>query len=348
MTTATPPKRRRRWPLAVALGGAATAVGFLAACSSLDKTDLQMQLAALPKNASMGPLERTPLRADLGQGETDYELVHYRAGEPRADQLPVVLVHGTPSSLYSWSEFIHGKSPEVSDARPEWEGLAATHEVHAIEVIGHGVAPGAVEPTTFDACARYVVAAIRALGLERVHVVGTSYGGEFVWRAALLAPELVESITLLDASGKERRAGDWLSEEEAMRENPLADIGWLLNSEDRITAALEPHFETIPPDRVEEFHLVCENKTNWKAMIDLAQDENGAAFARLAELEARALLIWGGDDIAYPPDHYASAFDATIPRAELHVFDGVGHYPHEERTAEVLALMRAFIAKADA
>ena len=43
--------------------------------------------------------------------------------------------------------------------------------------------------------------------LERVHLVGSSYGGEFVWRAALNDPDLVAGLVLIDSSGYERREG---------------------------------------------------------------------------------------------------------------------------------------------
>lgn len=337
-------QKPKRWIVGLGAAGIVGTVSLLAACSSLSKTDMQAQLQGLRKNADMGPLQSLTMTADLGDGAREYELRYYHAGTPNPDSLPVVLVHGTPSTLYSWSELIHGPSSALdADPRPAWRGLAETHEVFAIEVIGHGIAPGSALPYSFEKCARYVAAALEALNLERSFIVGTSYGGEFVWRAALLAPERVEGIVLFDASGRERREADWLSEEVEMRENPLADIGWLINSKERITSALAPHFETIPPDRVDEFFLVSENKENWKAMIDLAQDENGLAFARLANLQARALLVWGADDIAYPADDYAAAFEAQIPNAELHALPGVGHYPHEERTAEVLELMRAFM-----
>ena len=340
--------KKRRWPLIGALGAVGVgALGFFTSCSSMSKATLQAELAALPKNVQMGAVERLPMTVDLGDGPEELELVYYKAGTPNPDSLPVVLIHGTPSTLYSWSEVIHGKSPEADDDRPEWQGLAETHEVYAIEVIGHGIAPGSAQPYSFEKCARYIGAALEALELDAVFMVGTSYGGEFVWRAALNEPERIQGIVLLDSSGIERREEDWLSEEEVMRDFWLADYGYLLNSKDRINAALEPHFENgaVPLNRVDEFHLVCENKENWKAMIDLVRDEQGKRAAELAELEARALLVWGADDLAYPADYYATRFDALIPDSEVYVLDGIGHYPHDDRTKEVLAEMRRFFTR---
>ncbi len=313
-------------------------MALLGGCASLSKPSLERALLELPKNAQISELARIAMSADLGRGPQDLELVYAhvpsRAGE-RAGS-PVLLVHGTPSTLFTWTELIHGNE--------SFRGLAAERDVYAIEVIGHGVAPGRAAPYSFEGCARFVNAAIEALGLEQVHLVGSSYGGEFVWRAALNRPDQIASLVLLDSSGYERREQDWLPEEVEMRDNPLAKIGWILNSRERITTALAPHFAEIPPDRVEEFYLVCANAANWKAMIDLARDENGEREGELAQLSVPTLVLWGGADIAYPLEVYGQRFAQDIPDARLEVLDGAGHYPHEERPGEVSERLETFFA----
>ena len=132
-----------------------------------------------------------------------------------------------------------------------------------------------------------------------------------------------------------------------MRENGLADYGWILNSRKRIDAALAPHFEVVPPDRVDEFYLVCGNAHNWEAMIDLARDENGTRAAEIPNLAMPVLLLWGADDLAYPPAVYAERFHADIPRSELVVLERTGHYPHEERPARTVEEMRAFFSRVE-
>jgi pimeloyl-ACP methyl ester carboxylesterase len=323
----------------------------VAACSSLPKGKLELRLAELGKNSSIGTLDRLVFSADLGDGAQSYELVYYHvasssgdaAGPPRN---PVVLVHGTPSTLYSWSELIHGV--EGSALRAGFEGLAKDRDVYAIEVIGHGIAPEVSGEISFERCARFVSAAIRGLGLDQVQLVGSSYGGEFVWRAALNEPELVESLVLIDSSGVRRRDADLLPEEVEMRDNPLAKIGWVLNSRERIDVALAPHFKGVPPDRTEEFFLVCDNASNWKGMVDLARDENGDREDELAQISMPTLLLWGGDDIAYTPSYYAQRFADLIEGAELTILPGIGHYPHEQAPAQVVGILEEFFQKVGA
>ena len=146
----------------------------------------------------------------------------------------------------------------------------------------------------------------------------------------------------MDSSGVRRRDADWLPEELEMRDNSLAKIGWLINARERIEVALAPHFRELPPDRVEEFFLVCSNASNWKAMVDLARDENGKREHELSQLKPPTLLLWGADDIAYTLDYYAQRFVDEIPNARLVALPETGHYPHEERPAEVVGILNAF------
>ncbi|MEM7306971.1 MAG: alpha/beta hydrolase [Planctomycetota bacterium] len=329
--------RSPRWGLAVALVGV-LALGLLApGCTSLSKGDLEAELLALPKNDALRDLGLQRGKLQLTGEELEFVYARVPALEPAAGAAPAVLVHGTPSTLFTWTEIACGGGA--------FAGLARERDVYLIEVLGHGLAPSGPTPTTFQRCADYVAAAVRALGLERVHLVGQSYGGEFAWRAALDHPELFESLTIMSSSGYERRDEDWLPEEVEMRENSLADYGYLINSRERVAGALAPHFRAIPPDRVDEFFLVCENRSNWCAMIDLAQDENGERQDELPSLAVPTLLVWGAEDVAYWPDVYAASFARDIPGAELVLVPGAGHYPHEEQPAEVVRLLGDFFAR---
>ena len=341
-------ERTRRGPgRRLALVGGALALGLTSitctGCRSLSKPQMEKELRALPKNTAIEELRRLAIRADLGEGVEEFELVYAHAGPAEGaapGRLPVVLVHGTPSTLFSWTEVMHGGT--------DFDGLAARREVYAIEVVGHGIAPGDAGPYGFERCARFVGAALEALGLERAHLVGSSYGGEFAWRTALNEPDRVAGLVLADSSGYERRPGDWLPEEVEMRENSLAKIGWVLNSRERITTALAPHFDEVPPGRVDEFFLVCENAHNWKAMIDLARDENGDRQDEIADIQAPTLVAWGADDIAYPLEVYGERFWRDVPDAELRVFQDTGHYPHEQRPAEFVAALAEFFERVEA
>ena len=130
-----------------------------------------------------------------------------------------------------------------------------------------------------------------------------------------------------------------------MREWKIARWGWIVSSRARIADAVQPHFaEPVPAERLEEYFLVCENSDNWRCMIDLARDENGSRAADLGYLSQPVLLLWGARDIAYRPERFAAEFARLLPRARLVLVSDAGHYPHEERPADVAREIRAFVA----
>ena len=95
----------------------------------------------------------------------------------------------------------------------------------------------------------------------------------------------------------------------------------------------------------QEVFLVCENADNWRAMIDLARDENGDRSDDLRALSVPTLVLWGADDVAYPLDRFGRRFAADIADARLEILDGIGHYPQEEDPAAVVERIRAFAAE---
>lgn len=105
---------------------------------------------------------------------------------------PVVLVHGLPSSAADW-----GDTPARLAARG--------HRVIAYDRVGYGFSSRgsqAPERYTYGSNARDLLALLDALGLERVPLVGWSYGGAVVQTAAAMAPERVPRLVLLAKIGR--------------------------------------------------------------------------------------------------------------------------------------------------
>ena len=314
---------------------AAAAIGLALlvgpACLSMKKATVEERLLALEKNAPLrGRIETLERRVTIGGEELDARFRFTRAGE-RGRPL-VVLVHGTPSSLVTWTACVFGPG-----------GLAQSCDVVALEMVGHGATRTELDAYSFERGAEWIQAFLEALDLRGVTLVGNSYGGEFVWRAALDRPDLVGRVVLMSSSGFPRKDDEWFPEEVKMREMSLAKIGWLLNSRDNVRGALQPHFQVpVPDEHVEEVFLVCENRDNWHAMIDLARDENGTRAGELARLGQPTLLLWGAQDIAYRPGTIGERFRSTLPDARLELVEGAGHYPQEEQPVEVARAIAAF------
>ncbi len=98
--------------------------------------------------------------------------------------MPVVLVHG---SLETWDTW----QPQIATFAPPFHVVAYSRRYHP---------PNAAQPDgqayALALHADDLIALIEALGLERVPLVGSSYGGYVALPVALRRPELVRSLVL--------------------------------------------------------------------------------------------------------------------------------------------------------
>ena len=306
-------------------------------CCSMDKSKIEERLLGLHKNAPVSALGLSTKKAEivLGGEKTQAEFSYYHAGSAGPGRPTVLLIHGTPSSLVTWTGVVFGGA--------EFEGLARDCDVWVLGMLGHGSTRTEHSPYSFQLCADWISAFVDVMDLKDVTIAGNSYGGEFVWRSALDRPNRITKVVLMSSSGFPRKDGEWLPEEVKMREMSLARWGYLFNSRGRVLPALQPHFQTpVPAEHLEEVYLVCSNSDNWRCMIDLARDENGQRSGELFGMKQKALLLWGGKDVAYPIERFARLFEKTIPGAKLVVVPDSGHYPQEERPAFVADAIRKF------
>ncbi len=204
---------------------------FAGPLSGSELTMDQRELATVAVLCALGDTEpqlAAHAAAALGQGITAAELrgiplhVSVYAGLPRALNALTVIDRvlaeaGTPAppSLHQVALGDHGTTvAQAGVAGPPvvlvhalgldwrmWEPvitqLAAGRRVYAYDLRGHGSATEAPRPSTMNDLAADLLAVMDALGLDRAHVVGLSYGGGIVQTAATLTHERFESMTLM-------------------------------------------------------------------------------------------------------------------------------------------------------
>jgi len=100
---------------------------------------------------------------------------------------PVVFLHGFPENAHSWRHQL----PAVAEA-----GFRAV----APDLRGYGDSdrPQAVADYALPKLVGDVTGLIRALGVERAHVVGHDWGGALAWAVAARVPGAVRSLTILN------------------------------------------------------------------------------------------------------------------------------------------------------
>jgi 3-oxoadipate enol-lactonase len=99
-----------------------------------------------------------------------------------ADGPAVVLLHALGLDWRMWAQVL--------------ERLSAGRRVFAYDLRGHGWAAGSPVPFGLEDAAADLIGVLDALGLDRAHVVGLSYGGGIAQTAALAYPDRFESLVL--------------------------------------------------------------------------------------------------------------------------------------------------------
>jgi pimeloyl-ACP methyl ester carboxylesterase len=142
-------------------------------------------LTAYDRAMDLWPTPRRELDVETGYGTVHVH--HYGPGTGE----PIVLLHGHAGHASNW--------------HPQIAALGAEHPVYAIDTLDdpgrsvqRAVAAGSEEN------AAWLSEVFTGLGLERIHLVGLSYGGWLALNQAIYAPELLASVAPLDPGGIEK------------------------------------------------------------------------------------------------------------------------------------------------
>lgn len=223
-------------------------------------------------------------------------LAAFEAGAGR----PLVLLHG------------NGESHRVFDAMVPL--LAPRRRLVGLDSRGHGASPRGSGPLTVGSMADDVDAALDALGLAGVDLLGFSDGGNVALELALRHPGRAGRLVVVGANlfPDGLKAGSlW----------PMRAVHAVL----RRAAGIGPAWRA----REERWALMTE-----QPRIDPAS---------LARVDAPVLVVAGERDLVR--DEHTRLIAAALPRAELAIVAGAGHLLPRTRPAELAALVDGFLAR---
>ena len=167
-----------------------------------------------------------------------------------------------------------------------------------------------------------------ALGIDGVDVVGCSFGGWVATELAVLAPERVRRLVLVDPAG--------MPADEATPDvlglDPVAAAPLTFSGAEMQRAAQE-RAQTMDPTAVARD---ARNRDTARRLAGGPDLHDPALPGRVADLRMPITVLWGEDDRIIPVSH-SRAWTAAIPHAELAVVPAAGHLPHVEQPADFFA-----------
>jgi pimeloyl-ACP methyl ester carboxylesterase len=259
--------------------------------------------------------------------------LHLRDEGPRDDPSPIVLLHGSGSSLHAWEGWV--------------AVLKAQRRVITLDLPGFGLTgPSPDGVYTVDNDVRVVIALFDKLGIARCVLGGNSLGGAVAWRTALAHPSRVDKLILVDAGGYPSHS---TSIPLGFRLARMPVVSWLLqNTLPRflVVQGMRNVFgdpAKVTPEMVDRAVELTQREGNRRAFIERARQRSSASLApRIPELKLPTLVMWGGRDRLIPPDD-AEHFHRDIAGSTLAMFDDLGHAPEEEDPVRSVAAVKQFL-----
>jgi len=258
----------------------------------------QVWTPRLPAEAEQIWLDLTVPRADGSTlaRTTRVSLARWAPEEPDAAKPPVLLLHGSPSGgAGDWRLF----APLLAG-----EG----YDVYALEAPGFGRSPATVPDFSILATAHLALAAQKSLGLERLHLIGWSFGGAVAIRMADLEPERVATVTLVGALAAQETegSGDYYFE--------------------HAKYALGYGLAVVLPEFIPHFNLLAQRSIRIAFIRNFWDSDQRPMAEVMRGLQTPALILHGRRDFLVPA-WGAELHHRLIPNARLVMMDATHFMP---------------------
>ena len=257
---------------------------------------------------------------------------------------PVLMIHGVGGWAENWREVMPGVA-------------ASGRRAIALDLPGFGQSERPRRARYFDPerpfYARLIFALLDALGIQRAHVAGHSFGGGVAYTAAIWCPERTRSLTLVAPGGVGTEVA------RALRLFTLPGFGLLarLRQSERATREVVYSCFYDPSQCPEEVvaeavrygpTALGEIVSVLRASLTLRgvrEDVRRPWIERRERYAGPALVAWGREDAILPARQVEDAL-RLAPQAEVRVIPSCGHLVMIEKPRELLEAMLPFLDRA--
>jgi pimeloyl-ACP methyl ester carboxylesterase len=229
---------------------------------------------------------------------------------------------------------LHGWGANIKSLLPVAERLAPLgYQVHMLDLPGFGESQLPPEPWSVADYMQFVLAYLDDCGLDRVAVLGHSFGGRIALMLAAEHPERVSKMVLMDAAGL--RTPLTLKQQTRNFITRMLRIGLNKLHLTKLRTRLQEGYNR---------RYASEDYLNAGALRDTflkVIHEDLSSYAQ--RIQASTVLIWGDRD-ADTPLWQGRKLEQLIPDAGLIVFQGAGHFAYLERLNDTIRIIDHFLS----
>lgn len=245
--------------------------------------------------------------------------VHYRdEGDPN-DSLPLVLIHGTSSSLHTWDSLVVRLKDKKRIIRMDLPAFGLTganpHRDYSMKYYN-----------------RFIDSLLIKLNVKQCIIAGNSLGGSIAWNQALYSSDKITRLILINSGGYPKKnekgnigfklasmpyVGPVLAKftPKFLIRKSLEDV---YSDDNKISQALE--------DRYFDLLLRAGNR---QATIDIFKQRTKPEPEKIKMISIPTMIIWGEDDQLIDVSN-AYRFHEDIKGSQLLIIKKSGHVPMEE------------------
>jgi pimeloyl-ACP methyl ester carboxylesterase len=248
----------------------------------------------------------------------------FRSGPEDGGGTPVVFLHGAGGHT-GWMAFLDALANNFAVFAPEHPGFGQSDDPPWLDEIAD--------------LAYFHLDLLKTLGLERVHLIGTSLGGWVAAEMAVRSTASLASLTLVGAigittGGITANGGTIpdtfrMPDDENLRRYYADPERAAQRSDDLARALADPAIMAT----------VAKNRATVTRLAYRPRFHNPGLAKWLHRIDVPTLLIWGEADRLVPPS-FGEAYRALIPDSRLVVLPNAGHAPFDEQKDAFLAAFR--------
>ena len=274
-------------------------------------------------------------------GKVWYKIVGY------GDDVPLLTLHGGPSAGHDYLEPL--------------EALASDRPVVFFDQLGCGKSdkPDDASLWRIDRFVEEVTAVRKGLQLERVHLLGHSWGGWLAIEYMMGKPSGIVSLILASTSASLRQVAE---ETACLKATLPQEVLNTLNRYEAVGDYHNPEYEKVMMEFYKRFLCRLDpwpeslmrslnNLTSNPVPYETIQGPNEFTITgnlkdwdrtgRLGEIAVPTLITCGRYDELGPA--CAETLHRGIPNSELHIFEQSAHTAHLEETERYLQVVRGFL-----
>jgi pimeloyl-ACP methyl ester carboxylesterase len=257
--------------------------------------------------------------------------VHFRDEGPQSDSIPLVLLHGTSSSLLTWDA-----------CAKEW---SKTRRVIRMDLPGFAITgPDPENNYSIEGYVAFLHAFLKKRNVDHCYLAGNSLGGQIAYAYAAYYPTEVKKLILIDPAGYPSANVKGSLGFKLGKLPVLKHLLTIVTPTSIVRKSIEDVYgnKTLVTDSLVQLYedMTC-REGNRKALLKrLGVEKSDTNLVK--RVKAPTMIIWGDQDFLIPLEN-AYKFQRDLDQDTLVVMKGIGHLPMEESPGKVVPVVNAFI-----